>query len=545
MLGKLVRSALICSAVLVPLMVQASPRQVQFRNSVLPFSRDVQVLGAADPQTSLEFQVALKMRDFATLRSRIANGEVIPEAEMVASYYPLSTDYSTLVDWLQRQGLTIQKTYNNRLTLVVRGSVAQVSRALAVPLYHVKVAGKPYTATNTPPSLPEELSQFVLGVNGLQNYLGASKFSRVFTPQSTTQPYAPPYSVRDILVAYNAQSIRFTGGSQKTAIVIDTFPADSDLTTFWAINGIPQNLSNIEKVNVTGAALPAPSGEESLDVQWSSSIAPQSKVRIYATSNLSFTNINNAYQALINDLPSQPTLRQLSLSYGACEVLVSPSDLQTGDQLLSVISGKGVSIFVASGDYGSRCGSTGVSSNFNSVQFPASVPSVTAVGGTTLSLDSSGLVSNETAWSIERAGGRVTGSGGGISAFFPRQSWQQGAGVPDGTTRLVPDVSLNADPNTGVTVVLNGSVVQIGGTSFSAPAWAGFTALINDARAYVGKGPVGLLGPRLYPLLGAGNYFRDITTGNNGFPAGAGYDLATGLGVPVVRPLLWNLFLQP
>ena len=90
--------------------------------------------------------------------------------------------------------------------------------------------------------------------------------------------------------------------------------------------------------------------------------------------------------------------------------------------------------------------------------------------------------------------------------------------------RLVPDVSLAADPNTGALVVLHGQDEQIGGTSWSAPVWAGFCALINESRTKAGKPALGFLNPSLYPLAGT-SAFRDIIVGSNGaFTAVAGYD---------------------
>jgi kumamolisin len=105
----------------------------------------------------------------------------------------------------------------------------------------------------------------------------------------------------------------------------------------------------------------------------------------------------------------------------------------------------------------------------------------------------------------------------------------------------VPDVSLVADPGTGAFLILNGKGIQIGGTSWSAPVWAGFCALINQARANADKPRLGFLNPQLYPL-GDGPCFRDITTGTNGaFHANAGYDEVTGLGVPDIAQLIKEL----
>jgi len=118
------------------------------------------------------------------------------------------------------------------------------------------------------------------------------------------------------------------------------------------------------------------------------------------------------------------------------------------------------------------------------------------------------------------------------------------SGCAFGTQRLVPDVSLAADPAEGAFLIFQGSPepgTGIGGTSWSAPVWAGFCALINEARANAGKPPLPFLNPLIYALLGNGA-FRDITSGSNGaFQAQAGYDLVTGIGVPNVRQLLQNL----
>jgi len=93
---------------------------------------------------------------------------------------------------------------------------------------------------------------------------------------------------------------------QEIGIVIDTFPANSDLTTFWANNGVAQTLGNIEEIQVVGGILPTRSGEETLDTEWSSSLAPGAKVRIYATTDLSFVHLDQAYQFILNDLLPGP-----------------------------------------------------------------------------------------------------------------------------------------------------------------------------------------------------------------------------------------------
>ncbi len=208
---------------------------------------------------------------------------------------------------------------------------------------------------------------------------------------------------------------------------------------------------------------------------------------------------------------------------------MTPGEITTQTAKFAAMVVQGVNVFVSSGDAGATPDDSGHSSTGPlQVEYESSDPNVVGVGGTTLRL----IPLDETGW---------TGSGGGKSRFFARPSWQTGAGVPVGTERLVPDVSAAADPNTGAYLFYQGQVQPTGGTSWSAPVWAGFCALINEARLNAHKGPL----PRLHPLiyrLGGTSCFRDVTVGSNGvYDAGPGYDLVTGLGVPNVKELIAEL----
>ena len=194
------------------------------------------------------------------------------------------------------------------------------------------------------------------------------------------------------------------------------------------------------------------------------------------------------------------------------------------------LAAAGVNVFVSSGDAGSNPDNTGHSPTGPlQAEYAASDPAVVGVGGTTLRLNSSGAISSEHGW---------TSSGGGVSKFFPRPVWQVGTGFPHGNMRCVPDVAAAGDPNTGALLVINGSVTQIGGTSWSAPIWAGFCALMNAERKKAGKPYLPFLNPLIYKFLGK-PAFHDIKVGNNGaFHCGTGYDMVTGLGSPNVKQLL-------
>src|SRR5262249_44643975 len=247
-----------------------------------------------------------------------------------------------------------------------------------------------------------EIGASVLGINGLQPHLHPRHH---FMVSPSLQPQklinnTPPYTVPEIAKAYSANALPTNGSGQKIGIVIDTFPTDSDLITFWANNGVAQTLGNIEKVQVVGGALPGPSGEETLDTEWSSSLASGAKVRIYATTDLSFVHLDQAYQFILDDLPSQPALRQVSMSFELGELYEGAAQLQTDSQYFAAIAAEGVTIFVSSGDGGSTPGPNGYADNSGPLQVesPACDPSVTAVGGTSLYLNSTGAVANESAW---------------------------------------------------------------------------------------------------------------------------------------------------
>jgi kumamolisin len=226
-------------------------------------------------------------------------------------------------------------------------------------------------------------------------------------------------------------------------------------------------------------------------------------------------------------------MRQLSISLGLGETFLNGpgGEVAVQHQKFVKLAAAGVNVFVSTGDAGSNPDETGQSPTGPlQAEYSASDSCVVAVGGTTLKLTSKGTVSSEVGWSS---------SGGGKSAYFPRPSWQQAPGM-SGHRRLVPDVAATADPDEGGFVMLNGQVQQFGGTSWSAPIWAGFCALINEARAKKGKAPLPFINPLIYPLRTT--CFRDITTGNNGAYHGvSGFDLVTGLGVPNVKALIQAL----
>jgi kumamolisin len=499
---------------------------------------------------TLHFSLALGADAQRDLEAKVARGETVPIDALQRDYGASQADADALIAWLKKQGFTIDNVSPDRTSIYATAPAADIEKSLQVNMVRVNREGFTYTAARNAPSLPMNVGAAVQAIIGLQPFRHAHKHGRRRRPSgnnrsalgaitatsSSPSPNianAPPYLVGEVLKAYNADGLKVTGKGQTIAILIDTFPDDADLEAFWQHNNVPVTLAQIEKVNVSGGHLPAPEGEETLDVEWSSGIAPDAKVRIYATGSLQFVDIDRALDAILADLETQPGLRQLSISLGLGETYLNGpgGEVAIEHQKFLKLAAAGVNVFVSTGDAGSNPDPTGHGSGGPlQVEYESSDPCVVAVGGTTLKLSAGGSVASEVGWS---------GGGGGKSMYFPRPSWQTGPGI-SGERRLVPDVALTADPEEGGFVFLNGQVQQFGGTSWSAPVWAGFCALINEARAKAGKPLLPFLNPLLYSI--ASECFRDVTTGSNGaYHCVSGYDLVTGLGAPNVKTLIQAL----
>ena len=519
------------------------------------------MVAKALPETGKErmtvvFSLALPESAQADLQKMVAEGKVLTPQQLNKNYSADAGDAKALTSWLKSEGFKIEKVSDDRTSVYAEGTVEQIEKSLAVKMVRVTKDGITYTAAQDAPSLPKSVGNSVSAIVGLQPFRRAHKQFRICVPQSgvpapvrqakraisktpkgktskaapTTSAVTNGYLVSEILKAYGADGLGVTGKGQTIAILIDTFPTAADLKAFWKLNKLKSKISQVTMINVNNATLPPQEGEETLDAQWTSGIAPGAKIRIYASGTLQFTDLDRALDRIISDLASQPTMRQLSISLGLGETFMAQGEINAQSQKFLKLAAAGVNVFVASGDAGSNPDVTGHNTGSTTqVEYESSDINVIGVGGTTLNLKPDGSVQSERGW---------VGSGGGKSGRFTRQAWQKGLGVPTGNQRLVPDVALAADPNTGACVILHGQRQQIGGTSWSTPVWAGFCALINEARAKAGKPALTFLPPKLYPLSGSSS-FRDITAGNNGaFNAAAGYDMVTGLGVPNVKGLI-------
>jgi kumamolisin len=285
-----------------------------------------------------------------------------------------------------------------------------------------------------------------------------------------------------------------------------------------------------------GASRGDSSGEIMLDIQVVGGLAPGAKIVMYFT-EFTEQGWTDAINAIVTDSSNSPTV--VSCSYGNPEDATGTAwtrmAIKRVDAAFAAAAARGITICCASGDDGSRDQAPDARAH---ADFPASSPHVLAVGGTRLEADGTGITS-ETVWND----GPGSATGGGVSKLFPLPAWQAGAGVPVSANpphrrgRGVPDVSADADPQTGVVIItLDGRhLTVIGGTSAAAPQWAALLARINQSLGAT----VGFLNPLLYTRLNPATVLRDITAGNNGaYPAGPGWDANTGWGSPGGSTLL-------
>src|SRR5262249_14538500 len=187
----------------------------------------------------------------------------------------------------------------------------------------------------TAPSLPADVGAGVQAIIGLQPFRQATKHSRIHRPVNPApakSDHVPGFLVKEVLKAYNADGLSATGRGQKIAVLIDTLPNDADTKHFWTANGLPVVANRVEKINVPNIhPLPPVEGEESMDVQWSSGVAPEAKVRVYASGSLSFVDLDLALDRIIADASADPGLRQLSISLGLGEQFLSPDGTLDGE----------------------------------------------------------------------------------------------------------------------------------------------------------------------------------------------------------------------
>jgi subtilase family serine protease len=356
-------------------------------------------------------------------------------------------------------------------------------------------------------------------------------------PQGSSSPSGRGYSPSQIRHAYGLDQVLFGSvqgdGSGQTIAIIDAYHSPTitqDLHAFDTAFGLPDppSFRVVAQDGSTHYPQTDPAGrgslnwetETALDVEWAHAVAPGANILLVEANSAYWSDLG---QTAVDFARRQPGVSVVSMSWGAGEF----SSETTLDGYFTTVAGHGGVTFVgSSGDDGTPS------------IYPAASPNVVGIGGTRLSADSAGNYVGESGWS---------GSGGGVSHYEPLPAYQNGA-MSGLWRRGSPDVGFDADPASGVPVLdsyNNGTSapwLQVGGTSFSAPAWAGILAIADQGRAIAGldslDGATQTL-PLLYSLSPAD--FHDVTQGSNGLSAGAGYDLVTGRGTPIGNRLIADM----
>ena len=449
--------------------------------------------------------------------------------EFTERFGPSQADYDALIGYAKAKGFKVVGGSRDGMDVQVEGSVTSVEAAFNVSMgvYQHPTENRSFFAPDREPIVP--LAFPLWHISGLDNYSiphPASLHSNVNAKPSATTGSGPSSSFlgSDMRAAYYGGSA-LTGAGQYVGL-LEYYGYDlADLNSYYS------NAGQTQTVTVTGISTDGTSlnciyprcddTEQILDMTQAMGMAPGlSGLLVY---------VGSSDTAIFSSMTTRsPLPAQLSSSW-----TWTPVDPSIDDPYFQKMAAQGQNFFQASGD--SSAWSSG-----NDL-YPSEDANVVCVGGTDLTTSSAGGP-----WSLETTW--VDGGGGISPDHFAIPSWQQLSGVINsnnrGSTsyRNGPDVSANANFTYYVCADQTTCTANYyGGTSFAAPLWAGYLALVNQQARLNGNAVLGFMNPLIYPIGVGSNYnadFHDITSGSNGYSAVTGYDLATGWGSPNGTALL-------
>ena len=502
--------------------------------------------------------------------------------EQYADRFGLSSaDLDKIADWLRSQGFVVTYTAHGRNWIAFDGTAGEVAQAFRTEIHRYVVGGQTHFANATNPSIPAALADVIAGFRGLHDFHPRPLYHQTkpvapgpnqprYTDPTFTNYLAPDdiATIYDLFTIFNAG---YTGTGLSLMVMGQTDIALSDINDFRAMFNLSYNPPTTTLVPFSkDPGTTGDLGEADLDLEWTGAVARGATI-IYVYSTDVFTSASYA-------IDQSPILAPvMSFSYGGCEA-EDMSFLASDRTLAQQAVAEGITWVASSGDTAAaECDleTATVATHGLAVEVPSSIPEVTAVGGTEFNegfgsywsftngpnWGSAQSYIPEMAWNDTLSRGTLSGSGGGVSIYYPVPSWQTGAGFPNNGFRDVPDVSFTASADhDGYMICTAGSCpgptplygfTPIGGTSVATPVFAGMLTLLNQYLVTIGaQGQVGLgnINPKLYSLAqnAAAAVYHDITVGNNivpcqigtpncttgsfGYNAGPGYDMATGLG---------------
>jgi subtilase family serine protease len=461
--------------------------------------------------------------------------QFVTVAQFTERFGPSQKDYEDVLKFAKKHKFSTIGGSRDGMNLVIRGSVSTVEKAFHVKIenYRNATENRTYYAPDREPTA--DLPFPLWHISGLDDYsipkprlITKTAFAKahglnpdaVMIHATTGSGPSASFLGSDMRAAYYGGTA-LTGAGQNLGLFEYAGTDLDDLATYYKsvgqTNNVPVTLLSTDGTSTSCLQSEGcDDSEQTIDMTQALGMAPAlASLVVY---------IGSTDTAIISAMTTHsPLPTTIGCSWGW-----TPADPNTLDPYFKKMAAQGQTFFAASGD-----NSTWSSSN---EAWPADDANVISVGGTDLiTASAAGPWRSETAWA---------NSGGGISPdSIPTPSWQQLSGVINSgnqgstTLRNGPDVAANA--NFTFYVCANQTTCasnQLGGTSFAAPMWAGYLALVNQQAAANGAPPVGFINPIIYAQNVTASYaaaFHDVANGTSGsFSAGPGYDLVTGWGSP-------------
>jgi kumamolisin len=523
---------LLCSAMLLFVMeTQAQAQSIptrHMRHEVI--SGEASFLNRLPAPQSLRLNIALPLRNESELDDLLQElydpqspsfHQFLSVQEFTERFGPTEEDYASVIRFAEQNGLTVTGTFPNRMILNVTGSVANIERAFQVTMasYQHPTERRTFYAPDREPS--PYVGVPLWHISGLDNFSiphpASLRRDAAAKPGTTGSGPSGYFIGSDMRAAYYGGTA-LTGAGQSVGLLEFLGYNIADVNTYFSKVG-PTNKVAVIGVPTDGSSLSCTGRcddtEQVLDIEEAISMAPgMTSVLVYVS--------DTSDVSIFNRMATDNIAKSLSCSWGW-----SPADPTSDDPIFKEFAAQGQNLFVASGD-------SGAYRSRSRYVYPADDAWVASVGGTDLTTNGAGgSWKSETAW---------LDSGGGISPNnITIPSYQKTAGVittankGSKTLRNSPDVA--AEANTDNYICYDGACAGgWGGTSFAAPRWAAFVALVNQQRVAHGMSVLGFINPTIYPIGLGSSYstdFHDITSGSNGtYSTQKGYDLVTGWGSP-------------
>ena len=520
-------------------------------------------LGAVDPSTVMTATVWLKLHNEGKLDSLVQQQykkgssnyrKWITQDQFNASYGPTSQEVNSVQNFLSAHGLTVLAVAENNMYIKVQGTVGAIQKAFHVQINNYKFKGNTYRSNKGDPSVDNGSGGHIAAISGMDDFGFQPAFvqpsgpdgqpfpgrplgkiqpggfffeAQAFRPPEThmftggghtatytgnrygaditnnTLGHLPPqgYQPSEVRTAYGLNAVYGAGydGTGETIVITDAYGSSTiafDAAVFSQLYGLPPvNLQIVKAPGISNnphGVARGWDGETTLDVEWAHAIAPGANIAlVLATDHSSLDEAIN--YAVVHHLGNT-----ISNSWSSREGFGNPAQFRRVNRILQMAAAQGIDVNFSSGDNGDESLSVG----FVTVDFPASSPFATGIGGTSLALNPGNSIKFEAGWgtNLTRIANRISegstpvvpplndpaqglgfqfGAGGGESLTFAQPSFQNGF-VPAGN-RMVPDIGWLADPFTGVEIIqtIGGTtfVGVIGGTSLACPMFSGIMAI--------------------------------------------------------------------